>query len=79
MEKLKLPWILMYMFKGYPRQVLAKQLGLAPGQYNWRKAAFDENSVATVYRLYMYLKNLKSGRIADRTREFVVGYSMRKD
>ncbi len=68
-----------YVQRQYPRQVLAEQLGLAPGQYNWRKAAFDENSVATVYRLYMYLKNLKSGRIADRTYEFVTGYSMRKD
>ena len=68
-----------YVQRQYPRQVLAEQLGLAPGQYNWRKAAFDENSVATVYRLYTYLKDLKNCRIADRTYEFVAGYSMRKD
>lgn len=66
-----------YVQRQYPRQVLAEHLGLAPGQYNWRKAAFDEISTATVYRLYSYLKNLPSGRISDRTHDFVEGYSMR--
>ena len=70
-----------YVQRQFPRQVMALQLGLAPGQYNWRHAAFHENSAATVYRLYTYLKTLqpKNGRLFERTRDFVIGYSQRDD
>lgn len=67
-----------YVQRQFPRQVMAEQLGYAPGQYNWRSNDFKENVDATLFFLYKYLKGLKEGRIYNRTRCFVVGFEKRQ-
>ena len=69
-----------YMQHQYARQIMAKQIGLAPGQYNWRKYDFSENIKATIYRIYTYLKNNTLPiRINERTKSFIEGYERRED
>lgn len=69
-----------YVQRQFPRQVMAEELKLAPGQYNWRKVGFEENVHATLFHVYHYLKNAElPKRIADRTRGFVLGYAKRED
>lgn len=71
-----------YVQRQYPRQIMAKELGLTPMQYNWRKYDFQENTHATLYRIWYFLKrnfvNLDS-RIQKRTCAFYKGYSERED
>ena len=38
-----------YVQRQFPRQVIAEQIGLAPGQYNWRNVAFSENIKASLH------------------------------
>ena len=66
-----------YVQRQFPRQIMADELGLAPDQYNWRWHEFSENTDATLFHLNRMLKNEKSGRIYERTRDFVLGFSMR--
>ena len=40
---------LVYVQRQFPRQVMAKELGLAPGQYNWRENDFKEVTDTTLY------------------------------
>lgn len=69
-----------YVQRQFPRQVMAEELKLAPGQYNWRKVSFEENVHATLYHVFNYLKNAElPKRIADRTRGFVLGYAKREE
>ena len=69
-----------YVQRQFPRQVMAEDLKLAPGQYNWRKVGFEENVHATLFHVFNYLKNAElPKRIADRTRGFVIGYAKRED
>ena len=70
-----------YIQRQYGRQVLAEEMGFAPGQYNWRKVDFSENTKATLYRLYIHLKNGKNFccRIKKRTHAFIEGYEKRED
>lgn len=69
-----------YVQRQFPRQVMAEELKLAPGQYNWRKVGFEENVHATLFHVFNYLKNAElPKRIADRTRGFVIGYAKRED
>lgn len=48
-----------YVQRQFPRQVIAEQIGLAPGQYNWRNVAFSENVKASLYKIHRTLKNSK--------------------
>ena len=66
-----------YTQRQFPRQVMAEELGFAPDQYNWRWYEFDEVTDATLFHLNRMLKKEKRGRIYDRTRAFVEGFSMR--
>lgn len=66
-----------YVQRQFPRQVMADELGLAPDQYNWRWYEFDEVTDATLFHLCRYLKTEREGRIFERTREFVEGFSLR--
>lgn len=68
-----------YVQRQFARQIIADELGYAPGQYNWRNAEFLENANATIFFLYRYLKTLKSGRIYDRTKSFLKGFEKRED
>ena len=69
-----------YVQRQFPRQVMAEDLKLAPGQYNWRKVGFEENVHATLFHVFNYLKNAElPKRIADRTRGFVLGYAKREE
>lgn len=69
-----------YVQRQYPRQIMAMEYNLAPGQYNWRKVAFDENVDATLYNVYYYLQGSNvPERISKRTRGFVKGFSKRED
>lgn len=68
-----------YIQRQFPRQVIADQLGLTPGQYNWRNVAFSENINVSLYKIYNSLKQITEGRIYERTRAFVEGYSQRND
>lgn len=69
-----------YVQRQFPRQVMAEELKLAPGQYNWRKVSFEENVHATLFHVFNYLKNAElPKRIADRTRGFVLGYAKREE
>lgn len=66
-----------YVQRQFPRQVMAEELGFAPDQYNWRWYEFYEVIDATLFHLYRMLRLEKEGRIFDRTRDFVEGFSMR--
>ena len=68
-----------YVQRQFPRQVMAEELGLAPGLFNWRKNPFSENVHTTLYRLWEYLLNAKdiSYRIYERTKNFVEPYGKR--
>ena len=66
-----------YVQRQFPRQVLAEELGFAPDQYNWRWYEFDEVTDATLFHLNKMLKRETQGRIFERTRAFVEGFSMR--
>lgn len=66
-----------YVQRQFPRQVMAEELGLAPDQYNWRWYDFDENIDATLFHLHRMLKLVSEGRIYERTRDFVLGFSLR--
>lgn len=66
-----------YVQRQFPRQVMADELGLAPGQYNWRGHEFNEVTDATLFYLHRMLKKEKAGRVYERTRAFVKGFSMR--
>ena len=66
-----------YVQRQFPRQVMAEELGLAPDQYNWRWYEFDEITDATLFHLSRSLKAEREGRIFERTKEFVEGFSMR--
>lgn len=68
-----------YVQRQFPRQVIAEQIGLAPGQYNWRNVAFSENIKASLYKIHTSLKLTANGRIYDRTRAFIQGYEKRDD
>ena len=71
-----------YVQRQFPRQVMADELDMAPGQYNWRKVGFEENIRATLYNIHEFLtKNLNSLplRIQNRTRGFIEGYPRRED
>lgn len=71
-----------YVQRQYPRQIMAKEQGLAPGQYNWRNVAFSENINAQLYNIYRYLisdDDSLSERIISRTKGFVEGYIARED
>ena len=69
-----------YVQRQFPRQVMAEDLKLAPGQYNWRMVGFEENVHATLFHVFNYLKNAElPKRIADRTRGFVLGYAKREE
>lgn len=69
-----------YVQRQFPRQVMAEEMGLAPGQYNWRNVEFTENVKAQLYRLYEFLKKGEvSPRIRERTKAFVEGYERRED
>lgn len=69
-----------YVQRQFPRQVMADELKLAPGQYNWRVVGFEENVHATLYNIHNYLKTAScSGRIKNRTLGFVLGYAQRED
>lgn len=70
-----------FVQRQYPRQIMAEELGLAPGQYNWRKVKFKENIDATLYNIHYFLKNSKniSKRIQTRTYGFLKGYEQRED
>ncbi len=71
-----------YVQRQYPRQVMAKELGLTPLQYNWRKYDFQENTHATLYQIWHFLKrnfaNFDS-RIQKRTCAFYKGYPEREN
>lgn len=67
-----------YVQRQFPRQVMAEELGLAPDQYNWRWYEFDEITDATLFHLNKMLRREKSGRIFERTRDFVKGFSRRE-
>ena len=70
-----------YVQRQFPRQVMAEEMGLAPGQYNWRNVEFAENVKAQLYKIYQYL--IKGDdiplRIKERTEGFVSGYRKRED
>lgn len=66
-----------YVQRQFPRQVMAEALGFAPDQYNWRWYEFDEVTDATLFYLNKMLKKETEGRIFERTRDFVEGFSMR--
>lgn len=66
-----------YVQRQFPRQVMAEELGFAPDQYNWRWYEFDEVTDAALFHLNRMLKREQSGRIYERTRAFVEGFSMR--
>lgn len=71
-----------YVQRQYPRQIMAKEYGLAPGQYNWRNVAFSENVDAQLYNIFRYLTSEEetiNERILDRTEGFVTGYAARDD
>lgn len=71
-----------YVQRQYPRQIMAKEYGLAPGQYNWRNVAFSENVAAQLYNIYRYLSSgdeTLNERIVTRTEGFVKGYIARED
>ena len=69
-----------YVQRQFPRQVMAEELGLAPGQYNWRNVKFSENVKATLYRVHKFLKTQNvPARIRERTIGFVEGYERRED
>lgn len=67
-----------YVQRQFPRQVMAEELGLAPDQYNWRWYEFDEITDATLFHINKMLRREKSGRIFERTRDFVKGFSRRE-
>lgn len=67
-----------YVQRQFPRQVMAEELGLAPDQYNWRWYEFDEITDATLFHLNNMLRKETSGRIFERTRDFVKGFSRRE-
>lgn len=71
-----------YVQRQYPRQIMAEELGLAPGQYNWRNVEFAENVKAQLYNFYRYLVSddeTLNPRIIRRTEGFVKGYIARED
>ena len=70
-----------YVQRQFPRQVLAKELGLTPSQYNWRHFEFDENVHTSLYYIHRFLSNSDqiSERIKERTSAFVQGYRLRDD
>lgn len=71
-----------YVQRQYPRQIMAEELGLAPGQYNWRNVEFAENVKAQLYNIYRYLVSDDESlnkRILKRTEGFVKGYVARED
>lgn len=67
-----------YVQRQFPRQIMAEELGLAPDQYNWRWYDFNEVTDATLFHLNNMLRNETSGRIFERTRGFVNGFSKRE-
>ena len=71
-----------YVQRQYPRQIMAKEYGLAPGQYNWRNVAFSENVAAQLYNIYLYLSSgdeTGNERIGTRTEGVVKGYPAPED
>lgn len=71
-----------YVQRQYPRQIMAEELDLAPGQYNWRNVEFAENVNAQLYNFYRYLVSgdeTLNKRIIKRTEGFVKGYVARED
>lgn len=67
-----------YVQRQFPRQVMGEELGLAPDQYNWRWYEFEEVTDATLYHLNNMLRRETSGKIFERTRDFVRGFSKRE-
>lgn len=70
-----------YVQRQYPRQIMAEELQLAPGQYNWRNEAFNENIKATLFHIFAYLalKRDIPERVRKRTKAFVDSYPLRED
>ena len=69
---------LVYVQRQFPRQVMAKELGLAPGQYNWRENDFKEVTDTTLYYLFRYLsENFLTEQISNRTKGFIMGFQNR--
>ena len=67
-----------YVQRQYPRQIIAEELGLTPGLYNWRNHAFSENTHITLYKIFHYLVGGSvSKRIAERCSSFIKGYPKR--
>lgn len=67
-----------YVQRQFPRQIMATELGLAPGMFNWRKTPFNENIHTTLYRIWEYLSSERlSYRIYERTKNFVEPYGKR--
>lgn len=70
-----------YVQRQFPRQVMAEEIGLAPGQYNWRNEGFEENVTATLYRMHCFLMYNYSHipeRIRNNVDGFVKGYALRE-
>lgn len=69
-----------YVQRQFPRQIMAMEMGMAPGLYNWRKTHFEENIHTTLYRMWEYLTNAKnlSYRIEERTKCFTETYGRRE-
>lgn len=66
-----------YVQRQFPRQIMAEEIGLAPDQYNWRWYEFDEIADTTLFYLNRSLSQERSGRIFERTKDFVKGFQMR--
>lgn len=66
-----------YVQRQYPRQIMAEELEFAPEQYNWRWYDFEEITDATLFHLHRSLKQEQKGRIYERTKDFVEGFSKR--
>ncbi len=68
-----------YVQRQYPRQIIAEKLGLTPGQYNWRRYEFRENTHMTLYRIFRYLvSGNNNSRIIKRCSGFITGYPLRE-
>lgn len=68
-----------YVQRQFPRQIMAKEMNLAPNLYNWRNTAFSENIHTSLFRIWEYLANETnlSYRIAERTECFAAPYGER--
>ena len=73
-----------YVQRQYPRQIMAEEMHLAPGHYNWRNVDFTENIEATLFHLFRYLRTERTSRelperVKERTNAFLNAYDRRED